>query len=216
MDVHANLLVSTHPCIHPSIDPSMHPSSIHHPFIQPCFSFHMSFLRPWICFMSESYPKDRCWLAPVESELDRLVISGSQWSISVSLLTKYRQSVPTGFGAVVLLWFWLTAQLEAPCGLWRSCPSQPGQLLLLHVGGLPVRLVSLSVRKLPDSFSHWRSFRPSIQRNGCWSTSEHVSLPFFSIQSHKPMLKMDLPVAPHGTARRWMQILCFHVWPTRI
>lgn len=39
---------------------------------------------------------------------------------------------------------------------------------------------------------------------------------FFSIQSHKPMLKMDLPVAPHGTARRWMQILCFHVWPTRI
>lgn len=151
-----------HPSIHWSIHASIMYSSIHHPFIQPCFSFHMSFLRPCICFISESYPEVRCWLARVESELDRRVLSGSQWSISVSLLTKYRQSVPTGFSAVVLLWFWLAAQLEAPCGLWRSCPSQPGQLLLLHVGGLTVRLVSLSVRKLPDPFSHWRSFSPSI------------------------------------------------------
>lgn len=45
---------------------------------------------------------------------------------------------------------------------------------------------------------------------------QNIQYHFFSIQSHKSILKIYFSVAPHGAARRWMQILCFHVWPTRI
>lgn len=106
---------------------------------------------------------------------------------------------------VVLLWSWLTAQLDAgrkaPCCLWRSCPSQPDQPLFFTLWGATWDLCASVLESMPPHLcSHWCSLRP-VKWIAYEDQSTHVNN-LFSIKT--PEIR-----APH-----WRQIPSFHVWCT--